>query len=133
MSEYTAKQLAEILDKHAKWLRGEDGGVRANLGRADLSCADLRDANLGGAYLDGANLRDAYLSGADLRGANLSGADLCDADLSAANVSGGELPPQRACMAGASARRNGFVSSSRSSVKGTVGSPAARLRSISAA
>lgn len=32
-----AKKLKDILDKHLKWLRGEDGGERANLSWADLS------------------------------------------------------------------------------------------------
>ena len=52
-----------ILEKHAKWARGEDGGKRA----------DLCDANL---------------CGANLCGANLCGADLCDADLCNANLRG---------------------------------------------
>ncbi len=34
-------ELAKVLDLHGKWLRGEEGGVRAN-----LSDADLRNANL---------------------------------------------------------------------------------------
>ena len=56
--------IKEILDKHKKWLLGEDGSERA----------DLRDA-----ALRGANLRGANLCGADLCGANLCGADLCGA------------------------------------------------------
>ena len=57
-----------ILEKHAKWARGEDGGERA-----DLYGADLYDADLCGADLCGADLR-----GADLRGANLCGAKNTD-------------------------------------------------------
>jgi uncharacterized protein YjbI with pentapeptide repeats len=52
----TKEKLKEILDKHLKWLNGEDGG----------ETADLRGANLSGANLSGASL-----SGANLRGANL--------------------------------------------------------------
>ena len=66
--------LKMILDKHHKWLKNEPGGVRAN-----LRCADLRDANLSSANLCCADLRDA-----NLRCADLSGADLRDADLSGA-------------------------------------------------
>ena len=33
--------LQLILDKHGKWLRGEEGGEIANLSGADLGCADL--------------------------------------------------------------------------------------------
>ena len=70
-----------ILEKHAKWARGEDGGERA----------DLRDADLCGANLCGANLRDASLCGADLRGADLSGADLRNANLCSADLRGANL------------------------------------------
>ena len=80
------EELAVIIDNHGKWLRGEDGGERANLCSAylcgaDLRGADLRDANLCDANLCGADLRGAYLCGADLRGAYLCGADLRGADL----------------------------------------------------
>ena len=67
-----------ILEKHAKWIRGEDGGERADLCGADLCYANLYGANLRGANLRGANLYDA----------NLRGANLCDADLCGANLRG---------------------------------------------
>ena len=60
----TNDELRKIIEKHKKWLRGMEGGERANLRGADLS-----GANLSGADLSGANLR-----GADLYGANLCGA-----------------------------------------------------------
>lgn len=47
-----SEELKEILEKHKKWLNGEDGGRRANLRGADLRGAYLRDANLRGADLD---------------------------------------------------------------------------------
>ena len=53
------EELQVILEKHKKWLFGEDGGCHA----------DLCDADLRGAYLRGADLRGADLRGADLRGA----------------------------------------------------------------
>ena len=65
-----------ILEKHAKWARGEDGGERA-----DLCDANLRDADLSGADLRGADLRGADLNGADLCGADLRGANLRNANL----------------------------------------------------
>ena len=117
-------KLKDVLDKHLKWLRDEDGGERANLSgadlsganlswaylsgadlsgadlsRANLSGADLSGANLSGAYLSRANLSRAYLSGADLSGANLSWADLSRADLSGADLSGADL--SRANLSGA--------------------------------
>ena len=82
-----------ILEKHAKWIRGEDGGECANLCDADLRnaslCgADLRNARLCGASLCNADLRNASLCGADLRDAIVRGASLCDADLRDANLCG---------------------------------------------
>jgi hypothetical protein len=73
--EYVKVITQEVLDLHAKWLRGEDGGkklisavgpieIRANLSGADLSGADLSGADLSRANLSRANLREADLSGA---------------------------------------------------------------------
>ena len=70
-----------ILEKHAKWIRGEDGGECADLCGADLCYANLCDADL----------RNANLRGADLRGADLCYANLCDADLCNANLRGANL------------------------------------------
>ena len=82
----TKEELQIILEKHKKWLKGEEGGERANLSGADLSRADLRYANLSCANLSGANLRYANLICANLSGANLSGADLSRANLSCADL-----------------------------------------------
>ena len=80
------QKLKQILKSHGKWLRGEEGGERADLYGADLYGADLYGADLYGAVLYGAalygaNLREADLREADLRGADLRGADLCEANL----------------------------------------------------
>ena len=93
MKKISDTELKAIIDKHAKWLRGEDGGGRADLCGADLRGADLRGADLRGADLFnadlcGADLRGANLRGADLRGANLFNADLCGADLFKADLCG---------------------------------------------
>jgi hypothetical protein len=85
------QELKAILGKHLKWLRGEDGGERANLSGAYLSGANLSGAYLSGAYLSGAYLSEANLSGADLSEADLFGANLSEADLSRANLSGAYL------------------------------------------
>ena len=37
----TVEKLAEILDKHKKWLRNENGGSRANLSRANLTGTEI--------------------------------------------------------------------------------------------
>ena len=58
MKAYNARELAEIIEKHWKWLHSEDGGERANLSDADLSCACLRGADLSRADLRGADLSE---------------------------------------------------------------------------
>ena len=87
----TSEEIKKVLDLHKKWLNNEDGGERANLRWADLSCvnlsgaklsrADLRETTLRLADLRWADLRETTLRLADLRGTNLSGADLRWADL----------------------------------------------------
>ena len=69
MGKISDTKLKAIIDKHAKWLRGADGGERASLYGANLRGADLRGADLYGADLYGADLRDADLYDADLRDA----------------------------------------------------------------
>ena len=78
-------KLKDVLDKHLKWLRDEDGGERADLSGANLYGANLSRANLSGADLSGANLSGANLSGAILPGAILFGAILSGAILSGAS------------------------------------------------
>ena len=87
----TQEELNTILDKHKKWLDGDAGGERANLGGANLGGANLGGANLCGANLREANLSGAHLIGADLRGATLSGANLSEATLSGADLIGADL------------------------------------------
>ena len=52
----TQEEIKKVLDLHQKRLKGEKGGVWAN-----LSGADLRDADLRGADLREADLREADL------------------------------------------------------------------------
>ena len=86
-----AKDLAETLKLHKKWLGGEKEGIRADLCGANLSGADLSGANLREADLSGADLSEADLSEADLSEADLSGADLCGANLSGADLREADL------------------------------------------
>ncbi|MEN6553965.1 MAG: pentapeptide repeat-containing protein [Methanobacterium sp.] len=86
MKTYTKEEIANILDLHAKWLNGVDGGVKADLSYSNLRGADLSYSNLRGADLRGANLR-----GADLRGADLSDSNLSDSNLSGSNLRGTNL------------------------------------------
>ena len=93
-----------ILEKHAKWARGENGGERADLRNANLCSADLRNANLCGADLRNANLCsvslcNANLCSASLCNADLRGADLYDTDLCGANLRGADLRNANLCGA----------------------------------
>ena len=92
----TQERLNEIITRHGKWLRNEDGGEKAdlrdeNLGGADLRGADLRGANLRGANLCDADLCDADLGGVNFSGVNFSGANFRDANLFGANLHGADL------------------------------------------
>ena len=82
----TRENLNEILQKHQKWMDGEDDGKRADLRSADLRGADLCGAGLCSADLRSADLRSADLRGVDLCGADLRSADLCGADLRGADI-----------------------------------------------
>jgi hypothetical protein len=99
MIKITKAELKVKLELHLKWIKGEEGGARANLSGVDLLGADLSGADLSGADLSRANLSGADLSGANLSGADLSGANLSGADLLRANLSGADL--LRANLSGA--------------------------------
>jgi uncharacterized protein YjbI with pentapeptide repeats len=43
---HNGKRLSDILAAHAKFVRGDESGVRADLAGADLSRADLHKMNL---------------------------------------------------------------------------------------
>ena len=83
------EKVEVVLEKHQKWLKGEEGGERATL--------------------QGADLRHADLLGADLREADLRNADLCGADLRGADRFGAFLPSSIVSVGGCgSAQRNTF-------------------------
>jgi uncharacterized protein YjbI with pentapeptide repeats len=74
------KELEQVLALHARWVKDEEGGVRADLSCAKLMYAYLHGAKLMYAYLMGtdlrySDLRDAYLHGANFFRAKLQGAD----------------------------------------------------------
>lgn len=85
------QELKQILESHGKWLRGEEGGKRANLRGADLRGAVLYGANLRRADLCGANLYKADMREADLGEAKLCGIGLYRPALYGANLLGAKL------------------------------------------
>jgi len=115
--------LKLILESHSKWLRKEEGGVRANLRGADLYGANLRGANLREANLCGADLHGANLYGANLYGANLYGANLYGANLHGANLRGANLRGANLCGAdlhGANLRGANLRGAELSNTKGVI-------------
>ena len=90
MRELTKEEI-EVLQRHAKWLKNEEGGERADLHEADLRGADLHEANLRGADLRGADLHEANLYEADLHEADLRWANLREANLREADLRGADL------------------------------------------
>ena len=78
--------LEEILDKHKRWVKKEEGGERAELINVDLS-----NVNLSGANLIWSILKDCVLNYTYLRYANLSRTDLSYADLTNADLSNTDL------------------------------------------
>ena len=69
-------RLNEILDKHKKWLNGEESGERADLHDSILSSSDLRGSDMRSSILSSSDMR-----GSDMRGSILSGSDLRGSDL----------------------------------------------------
>ena len=91
MRKITEQELKEILEKHEKWLNGEEGGSRADLSYANLTNVNLTNANLYRANLYNANLYNASLYRANLTCANLSYVILDKAILDNANLSNANL------------------------------------------
>ena len=103
-AKISQEQLDLIIESHGKWLRGEDGGERADLSFKDISGANMSGADMRRANMSGANMIDADMSGANMRranmsGANMGGANMIDANMRRANMSGADM--RRANMSGA--------------------------------
>lgn len=81
IGDMTQDELDKILDAHQKWLKGEEGGVCADLKSVDLSGADLGHVNLSGADLRSVNLHGVNLSRVNLFQTNLRSANLSSAYL----------------------------------------------------
>ena len=87
----TVEQIAEIIESHGKWLRGEEGGKRADFSFKDCRGANFVDANCRGANFEGANCRGANCRGANFEGANCRGANFVGANLIGANFEGARI------------------------------------------
>jgi uncharacterized protein YjbI with pentapeptide repeats len=92
LREISQEQFKETLESHRRWLES-DGKEGA---RADLSCANLKqayvvEANLEKADLTRANLQEAYLLGTNFRRANLLESNLKKANLQKANLREAQL------------------------------------------
>lgn len=60
----TPRELINILEKHLRFVRKREGGVRADLRHANLSTLNLRGVNLQGAILSGADFSNTNLADA---------------------------------------------------------------------
>lgn len=65
------KEIAKILEDHAKWFRGEADGKRADFRYADFRHADCQGADFRGVNFRYADFRGVNFQDADLRGANI--------------------------------------------------------------
>ena len=81
MKKLTQSEIGEKLQKHNRWLNGEDGGEKADLSYSDLIGSDLRHSDLRHSDLRGSDLRYSNLRYSDLRYSNLRGSDLRHSDL----------------------------------------------------
>lgn len=93
MSVLTQKKIEKAeFDKrmagHAKWLKNNEEGKRADLRDIDLSEMDLSGMDFSHADMTGVNLRNANLAGANLSNANLWGAHMHNVDLTGAKIDG---------------------------------------------
>lgn len=89
-------ELAQVLERHRRWLRHEEGGERAGLRGRDLQGRDLHGISLRCADLRGSVMRGSYMFDADLQDADLRETDMRDSlmdrvNLRRANMSGANL------------------------------------------
>ena len=99
MRKISDEELRKILNLHEKWLKGEEDGIRADLGWTDLRNMNLSHTNLTAANLDYAILENSDLSRSDFIRTNLSCANLKNANLSYATLDHTNF--SNACLAGA--------------------------------
>ncbi|HEY0901368.1 MAG TPA: pentapeptide repeat-containing protein [Micavibrio sp.] len=101
LEKVSQRELDDIIQKHATFLKGIRGGARAVLKFKDLSHLDFHGCNLSQADFTGSLLNSADLSrgvfkgvsffACDLRNANLEHADFSRADFRGAYVAGANL------------------------------------------
>jgi len=56
MRTISKEELAKILERHGRWIRGEEGGERADLRYVDLTGEDLHGLDLRCGRLSGAQV-----------------------------------------------------------------------------
>ena len=106
LSKISKDDLRGILEKHKKWLNGEDCGEKADLRNVDFLNFDLQGVDLRGSDLQGSDLQGSDLQGSNLRwsnlrwsnlrwsnlqGSNLQGSNLQGSDLQGSNLQGSDL------------------------------------------
>ncbi len=76
------------MEEHAKWLKNNEEGKRADFSDVDLSEMDLSGMDFSYADMTGVNLGSSNLTGANLSNANFWGAYMHNADLTRAVIDG---------------------------------------------
>ncbi len=120
MSDKLTREDVERIVKEAREKGESPNFAGANLYKADLFKADLKEANLFRADLFRADVREANLFRADISGADLTGAKFTGASLFKANFSGADLREanfarvdlREADLSGANLRGTAFIEAS---------------------
>jgi uncharacterized protein YjbI with pentapeptide repeats len=85
---HKGKRLDELLDAHARWLRNEPGGFRADFSEAKFFSLQLRGRALASAHFSRADLHRSDLTRSDLSLCELSEADLREVAARKTNIAG---------------------------------------------
>lgn len=83
--------LKDILNQHKKWLKHEEGGIRADLSNLDLNGVDFSGVDFRRAYFKctnftGSHFKESHFSGADFTRANFREAYFTGTDLVLSNL-----------------------------------------------
>ena len=76
------------MEEHAKWLKNNEEGKRADFSDVDLSDMDLSGMDFSYADMTGVNLGSSNLAGTNLSNANFWGAYMHNVDLTGAVIDG---------------------------------------------
>ena len=91
METYTEEDIGEKIRLHGLWIKGVDGGAKADLSHAYLNWRDLHGRDLSGSSLCYSNLRCSNFSGCDFSGCDFSNSSLGHSNFGLSNLTGATL------------------------------------------